>query len=174
MESINIKKLVLSAVFLALCMLLPFLTGQIQAFGSMLTPMHIPVLLCGFVCGPVYGAAVGTIAPLMRSLIFGMPPPYPTAIAMAFELCAYGFFAGLLYNALPKKAGFVYASLIASMLIGRGVWGIAMLLLLTGDFAFSAFLNVAFLTAWPGIILQILIIPPIVLLLKRAKVMERE
>ena len=96
MKQNNTKKLVYSALFLALALVLPFLTGQIQTFGQMLAPMHLPVLLCGFVCGPVWGLAVGAVAPLLRSLLFGMPPMFPTAVAMAFELAAYGLFTGLL------------------------------------------------------------------------------
>ena len=98
MKPNNTKKLVYSALFLALALVLPFLTGQIQTFGQMLAPMHLPVLLCGFVCGPVWGLAVGAVAPLLRSLLFSMPPMFPTAVAMAFELAAYGLFTGLFYR----------------------------------------------------------------------------
>ena len=101
------KKLVLnvslSGMFLALAYVLPFLTGQIPEIGSMLCPMHIPVLLCGFVCGAPYGLVVGFIAPMLRSLTLGMPPLFSTATAMAFELAVYGLVAGLLYKALPKR-----------------------------------------------------------------------
>ena len=90
MKNQNTKKLAYAALFLALCLVLPMLTGQIPRIGSMLLPMHIPVLLCGLVCGWQYGAAVGFVAPLLRSVLFGMPPMYPVAIAMAFELLTYG------------------------------------------------------------------------------------
>lgn len=90
MKNQNTKKLAYAALFLALCLVLPMLTGQIPQIGSMLLPMHIPVLLCGLVCGWQYGAAVGFVAPLLRSALFGMPPVYPVAIAMAFELLTYG------------------------------------------------------------------------------------
>ncbi len=103
MKQNNTKKLVYSALFLALALVLPFLTGQIQTFGQMLAPMHLPVLLCGFVCGPVWGLAVGAVAPLLRSLLFGMPPMFPTAVAMAFELAAYGLFTGLFYRLLSAR-----------------------------------------------------------------------
>jgi len=96
-------KLTLSGLFLALCLVLPLLTGQIPQIGSALSPMHIPVLLCGFVCGWPYGMAIGFIAPLLRGVIFGMPPIFPVGIAMAFELAAYGALAGLFYKILPKK-----------------------------------------------------------------------
>ena len=79
----NNKKLVLSALFLAIALVLPFLTGQIPEIGSMLCPMHIPVLLCGFFCGWQYGLAVGFVAPLLRSFLFGVPYLYPMAVSMA-------------------------------------------------------------------------------------------
>ena len=99
----RLRRLVYSALFLALALLLPFLTGQIPQIGSALSPMHIPVLL-----------AVGFIAPLLRHLLFGMPPIL-TAIAMAFELAAYGAFSGLLYRLLPKRPAYIYVSLIGAM-----------------------------------------------------------
>ena len=99
----EIKRLTLSAMFLALAFLMPFLTGQIPQIGSMLCPMHIPVLLCGFFCGPLWGGIIGIFAPLLRSLTLGMPPLFPTAFAMAFELATYGFIAGYVYNKLKKS-----------------------------------------------------------------------
>ena len=116
-------RLTASALCLAAAYLLPFLTGQIQQIGKMLCPMHLPVLLCGMICGWQYGLAVGFIAPLLRSLIVGMPPMMPTAVAMAFELAAYGVIAGLLCRALSKKPAWIYVSLIGAMLGGRIVWG---------------------------------------------------
>lgn len=161
----NTKKITLSAFFLALALALPFLTGQIPQVGGMLCPMHIPVLLCGFVCGWQYGAIVGFIAPLLRSVCFGMPPIFPTATCMAFELAAYGLIAGLAYKLLPKKKVYLYPELLVSMIIGRFVWGLAMFVCLTATsakFTFQAFLSGAVLNAIPGIALQILIIPPLV------------
>ena len=167
----RILKLVLAAVCLALCMVLPFLTGQIPEIGSMLCPMHIPVLLCGFLCGPAWAAIVGAVAPLLRFALFGMPPLFPTGAAMCFELAAYGAISGLLYHLLPRKAVNVYVSLIAAMLAGRLIWGAVMLLLsgVTGKaFTFAAFLAGAFTNAVPGMILHILLIPVIVLALEKA------
>jgi len=120
------KNLVNAALCLALCMVLPFLTGQIPQIGSALSPMHIPVLLCGFICGWPYGLVVGFLAPLLRFMLFGMPPIFPTGIAMAFELASYGVATGLLYKKLPKTIPNIYISLIVSMLAGRVVWGIVM------------------------------------------------
>lgn len=166
----KIFKMVLGAMFLALALVLPFLTGQIQQIGNALCPMHIPVLLCGFFCGPVYGAVVGLIAPLLRFLLFGMPPLMPIGIAMCFELMTYGLVSGLLYKLLPKKKLNVYVALLGAMLAGRVIWGIARVILLgLGEFEFgwAAFLSGAFLTAIPGIIVQIVLIPILVIALKK-------
>lgn len=166
----SIKKLVLSAMLLALALALPFLTGQMQQLGNMLCPMHIPVLICGFFCGPWFGLAIGFAAPLLRFLLFGMPPLIPIGIPMSLELAAYGFTAGLLYSLLPKKKLYIYVSLISAMLMGRVVWGIARTVLygLGGsDFGWKAFIAGAFLNAIPGIILQIVLIPVLVMILKK-------
>ena len=171
----NIQKMVLSAMFLAIAFVLPFLTGQIPQVGAMLCPMHIPVLLCGFFCGWSWGLAVGFIAPLLRSVILGMPPLFPTALCMAFELAAYGFLAGLLYRLLPKRKRSIYLSLLSAMIIGRIVWGIAMLLCmgLQGQtFLFSAFLAGAVTNALPGILVQIILIPVLVMTLNKTGLME--
>jgi len=172
----NLKKLILSALLLAIALLLPFLTGQIPQIGRMLSPMHIPVLLCGFICGWPYALAVGLIAPLMRHLIFGMPP-LMTAICMTFELAAYGLLSGLLYKAFPKKTVYIYVSLILAMLGGRIVWGVAAYLiypLFTKVLTWEMFLSAAFVGALPGIILHILLIPVIVIALKKAHLMDDE
>ena len=114
----------LSAMFLAIGLLLPFLTGQIPEIGSALLPMHIPVLLCGLICGPWWGGVVGLVMPYLRLMLFGMPPAI-IALQMTFELCAYGLVIGLIYSKLPKKPLSVFISLISAMLVGRLVWGLA-------------------------------------------------
>jgi len=171
------KKMILSALFIALGLVLPFLTGQVPQIGSMLLPMHIPILLCGFVCGAPFGLAAGFITPLLRSLIFGMPPMMPHAVAMAFELAAYGFVSGFLYRLFQKRKIFVYASLIISMICGRIVWGIVSYFLygLGGTaFTWQIFAAEAFINAIPGIILQIVIIPLIVFALEKGNLIESE
>ncbi len=169
------KKLMFSAVSLALCMVLPFLTGQIPQIGKALSPMHIPVLLCGFIAGPWYAAAVGAIAPILRFAVFGMPPIFPTGLAMCFELAAYGAATGIMYAILPKKPQSIYISLITAMLGGRIIWGIVSALILSGTdnpFTFGAFIAGAFTNAVPGIILHIAIIPVIVMALEKAGFMR--
>ena len=169
-----LRHLVYAAVCLALCMLLPFLTGQIPQIGSALSPMHIPVLLAGFLCGPWWAMAVGFVAPMLRHVWLGMPPLI-TAIAMSFELAAYGLFSGLLYRLLPKKTVNIYVSLIGAMILGRIVWGIAMVVIsgVSGSaFTWSAFIAGALLNAVPGIILHIVLIPILVMALKRDNVLD--
>lgn len=164
-----LRRLTLSAMFLAIGLILPFFTGQIQAIGHMLLPMHIPVLLCGLVCGWQYGGGVGLVLPLLRSLMFGMPPVFPTAVSMSLELAVYGLVIGLLYGLFKKQTILaVYLSLIPAMLAGRIIWGVAQALLLgVGENAFGwqAFVAGAFLNAIPGIILQLILIPAIMVIL---------
>ena len=168
----NILKLTVSALCLALAYVLPFLTGQIPEIGSMLLPMHIPVLLCGFICGWKWGLGVGFIAPLFRSLTLGMPPLFPVAICMAFELAAYGLVCGIMHKQLPKKKLYIYVSLICSMIIGRIIWGLAMAICMGvkgGAFTFSAFIAGAITNAIPGIIVQLVLIPILVIVLADKK-----
>ena len=170
------KKLTLSAVLLALGLILPFFTGQIQEIGNKLLPMHIPVLICGFVCGWKYGMLVGFITPLLRCVLFSMPAPM-TAICMAFELATYGIVAGILYGKLVKSKLRIYISLLVSMITGRLVWG-AVSIIIYGishsAFTWQMFLGGALLNAIPGIILQIVLIPIIILALEKAGVMSIE
>lgn len=173
----NIKKMILSALFLAMGMILPFFTGQIPAIGSRLLPMHIPVLLCGFVCGWQYGLTVGLIVPIFRSLIFTMPKMMPTAVAMAFELATYGAVAGFLYAKLPKKKLSIYISLLVAMIIGRIIWGLVSIPIYGiagGSFSTAIFVAGAFTNAIPGIILQIVAIPAIVMALAQTGVLRSE
>lgn len=168
----SIQKMVLAALLLAAAYILPNFTGNIPEIGSMLLPMHLPIILCGFLCGGPWGAAVGFVAPLFRSVMTGgFPPMFPTAVAMAFEMAAYGFVSGFLYRRLPKNPGGIYASLIGAMLCGRVVWGIVMsVLLMNGSgFTMAAFVAGAFTNAIPGIILQLVAIPVIVLALQKSK-----
>lgn len=177
MKKTKTLRLALSAMSLALGLVLPFLTMQIPEIGNMLLPMHLPALLCGFVCGWPYGLTVGFVMPLLRSITFGMPPLLPTALAMAFELAAYGAVAGALYQRLPKKRLNVYAALVAAMLIGRLVWGlvsIPLYALFTGNvFTFALFWVNGFVRAWPGMVVQLVLIPLLVFALERAGLLSR-
>lgn len=175
MDQSSTVNMVLAAFFVALGMIMPFITGQIPAIGSKLSPMHIPILLCGFICGWKYGLIVGFITPLLRSVLFAMPPMMPTAAAMAFELAAYGALTGILYAKLPKNNASVYISLVAAMILGRFVWGLVSIPIygIAGkSFSWQLFLAGGFINAIPGIILHIVLIPIIVIALKRARFMK--
>ena len=167
----KIKKFVLTAMFIAIGFILPFFTGQIQSIGNMLLPMHLPVLLCGLICGWQYGLVIGLILPIMRSLILTMPPLYPTAISMAFELAAYGFLIGFLYSHSKWQCiRALYRCLIIAMIGGRFVLCIVQVILLglgKNKFTLNAFITSSFLNAIPGIILQLVLIPTVMLLLDR-------
>lgn len=157
--------MVRAALFLALAYVLPFLTGQIPKIGAMLCPMHVPVLLCGFICGWPWGLAVGLVAPLFRSVTLGVPFFFPQAVCMSLELAVYGAVSGIFYRLLPPKRIYLYCSLLIAMLAGRVVWGAAMFLcmgLQGTHFAFTAFTAGAFTGALPGILIQLLLIPPVV------------
>ena len=165
------RNFVLAAMFMALGLVLPFLTGQIQQIGNMLLPMHLPVLVCGLICGWQYGAVVGFVLPLLRFALFGMPPIYPMGVSMAFELAAYGFLVGWLYSHSRWQCIIsLYRCLLAAMVGGRLVWG-AVRVLLSGvagqAFTWEMFLSGALLTAIPGIVLQLTLIPALMLALDR-------
>ena len=168
----NIRKITYSAMLLAAALVLPFITGNIPQVGKMLCPMHIPVLLCGFICGWQWGLVVGFTAPLLRSVIFVMPVMYPDATGMAFELATYGMIAGIMYRLLPKKIGFIYIDLVTAMVAGRLVWGTARLIMAGLDpntpFGLDLFWSGAITKAIPGIVTQLVLIPAIVYALERA------
>ena len=173
----RIQKMTLAAFFLALAFVMPYLTGQIPEVGAMLCPMHLPILLAGFLCGPLWGAAVGLVAPLLRSVTLGMPPLFPTATAMAFELLTYGLIAGLMHRLLPKRRGYIYLSLVIAMIVGRLVWGVASFVCLGvsgGGFTFSAFIAGAVTGALPGIAAQIVLIPLLVMLLESPRFLGKK
>ena len=173
----SVLRMTISALCLAIAYVLPFLTGQIPEIGSMLCPMHFPVLLCGFVCGPVWGLVVGAVAPLLRSVLTGgFPPMFPTAVCMAFELAAYGAISGLMHKILPRKKPFIYCSLLTAMVAGRLVWGMMMFVFVGlsggGSFTFAAFLAGAITNAIPGIIMQIVLVPILVMILDNPKIIK--
>ncbi len=172
----NIRKIALSAMFLALSFVLPFFTGQIPEIGSMLCPMHIPVIICGYLCGAPWGLVIGFISPLFRSLIMSMPPLFPTALSMAFELATYGFMSGFLFKKLPKTNLYIYIDLIISMVAGRIVWGAVTFILMGLDiekFGFSMFFTSAILNAIPGIILQLVLIPVLIIIINKSQIIKK-
>ncbi len=172
----NLKKLVYAALCLALCYVLPFLTGSNRALGTALSLMHIPVFLCGFLCGWQYGLAVGFFAPLLRSFTIGMPP-MPTALAMAFELATYGLVVGILFRVFPRKVWSIYAVLVIAMLVGRLVSGLANVIIygLQGNaYTMTTYLTTNFITPLPGIALHIVLVPLLVIALDKAGLIDRD
>jgi riboflavin transporter FmnP len=172
---VKTKNVVLAGLFIALGLILPFFTGQIPSIGNKLLPMHLPVLLCGFLLGGPIGLVVGFILPILRSVLFGMPPLYPIAVAMSLELATYGFVTGFLYRKLPKTTLNIFVSLIGAMIAGRIVWGLAMLALLGfsgGQFTLEVFLGGAFINSVPGLIVQLVIIPVLLIALKKANLLK--
>ncbi|MBQ4354332.1 MAG: ECF transporter S component [Clostridia bacterium] len=165
----SVRSLTFSALFLAIALLLPFVTGQIPQIGALLSPMHLPAFLAGYLCGPFWGALVGLAAPLLRHVLFGMPP-LMTAIPMAIELAAYAVLAGVLYRVLPKKTGFLYLSLALSMIGGRILYAaVKMTMLGLGGEAFTPWLVLldTVTGTWAGILIQFVLVPPLVLAAER-------
>ena len=165
------RRLALSGLCLALCLLLPFVTGSLQQLGNALCPMHIPVFLCAYLCGGPWAAAVGLIAPLLRFALFQAPPIFPTGAAMSLELATYGLVCGLLYRRFPGRGIRICGALLGAMLAGRLVWGAARYLfagLMGSVFSLSLFWAGAVVNALPGIVIQLLLIPAVVGALERA------
>lgn len=175
MKRKELQRMTIAALCLALSYLMPFLTGQIPEIGAMLCPMHLPVLICGFICGWKYGLMVGFCAPILRSAILGMPPMFPVALCMAFELCTYGAISGIMHKIMPKRKVYVYCSLLTAMVVGRVVWGIANYICMGvsgGSFTLSAFVAGAITNAIPGIIVQIILVPVVVMVIEKTKILN--
>ena len=172
----NTQNLVLCAMFIALGLVLPFITGQIPQIGSALLPMHIPVILCGLLCGWKYGLICGFVTPLLRSAVFGMPVMIPMAVCMSLELAVYGLTAGFLYNSYRHKCIWsLYKALCASMIAGRIVFGLAMASVMAlngGTYTFQMFITGTIVSAVPGILLQLILIPAVMLALKKTHWMK--
>ena len=172
---IQIQKLVISAMLLAVGIVLPFFTGQIPRIGNMLLPMHLPALVCGLICGWQYGGTVGAVLPLFRYALFGMPP-MPNGIAMAFELAAYGILAGICYSRSRWNCmTALYRSLFIAMIGGRVVWGVASIIIMglsKSVFTWQMFIAGACFNAIPGIILQLLFIPALMAALDKTGVIS--
>ena len=177
----NTLSMVITALLLAVGLVLPFLTGQIQAIAKVISPMHIPVLICGLCCGWKWGLGLGIVLPLLRSLLFGMPPFPSSALPMAFELAVYGLVSGLVYALLLKKAKSknhlpaMLAALITAMILGRFVGCAAKALFISlgvigskEPYTFAAFFTAYFVSTALGALIHIIIIPIIVTALEKA------
>lgn len=168
----SIRNISATGLMIALGLLLPSLFHMFGA-GNVMLPMHIPVLICGLACGLPYGAVCGFLLPYISSVLTGMPPLFPVATAMSLELCAYGALTGYFFRKLNWS---IYASMIAAMLGGRLVSGAANAVLLGfagREYGLTAFFTASFVTGLPGILVQLVFIPPIVIMLIKARLIGR-
>ncbi len=171
--------MVVTSALLAVGLLLPFLTGQLQSIGQLISPLHIPVLICGLTCGWAWGGLLGAVLPLLRMVLFGMPA-LPKALPMAFELCAYGVACGLLYPLLVrslqgKRLPAMLTALLISMFLGRIAGGAAKALLLMGGtipgapLTLSAFITAYFADTAVGAVIHLIVVPAVVSALEKAR-----
>lgn len=166
-----VKKSIITAVCIALCVVLPQAFHAIPNAGSIYCPMHIPVLLCGLICGWQYGLLCGIAGPLVSALITGMPPA-AVLPGMLVECAAYGALTGLMMQLVHTKKVYpdLYICLLVAMLGGRIISGIAKALIFSaGSYSMTAWVTGSFVTSLPGIIVHLVLIPSIVYALMKAK-----
>lgn len=166
------KKLCISAICAAFCCVLPPLFHAV-ALGSALSPLHLPVLLCGLLCGWNYGLLCGVVGPVLSCLISGMPS-FPMLITMIPELCVYGVLCGLLMKWIRTRhiCADLYLSLVPAMLAGRVVGGVANALVYASgaqSYSLALWAGSYFAATLPGIIVQLILLPGIVLVLTKAR-----
>ena len=165
------KKLIFTALCVALGVVLPLFFHGVPNAGQVFLPMHIPVLLCGLICGPLSGLCCGVLAPLLGNLISGMPP-LAFLPSMLCELAVYGLVAGLLLKVFRGRAA-VFCSLVGAMIAGRLVMGLLNALIFrAGEYGWAMWLTASFVTALPGIVIQLVILPIVIFALKKAKLIE--
>ena len=168
--------LVMTGLCIAIGIVLPLALHSIPDAGSVLLPMHIPVLLCGLICGPLYGLACGLLAPFLSSVITQMPP-MAYLPSMLCELAVYGLIAGLFIRLIRTKWTVmnIYVSLVAAMLCGRVIYGVINALIFrAGSYSMQLWLTASFVTALPGIVIQLVVLPALVLLLQKAGLIQYE
>ncbi len=169
-----VKKTIITAVCIALCVVLPMAFHSVKNAGSIFAPMHIPVLLCGLICGAPLGLLCGLVGPLLSSLFTGMPP-MAILPSMMVELAAYGLFTGLFMGLVRTKAilADLYISLVAAMIFGRVLAGIAKALIFSaGKYSLTAWVTAHFVTSLPGIIIQLALVPALVFALQKARLIS--
>lgn len=166
----NVKKSIITAVCIALCYVIPLMFHGIQNAGSIFCPMHIPVFICGLICGWQFGLLCGIAGPALSSALSGMPP---VAIlpSMMVELAAYGTAAGLMMKLVRTKSTYadLYISLIVAIVCGRVLAGLAKALIFArGSYSMSAWIAGSVVTSWPGTVIQLVFIPTIVFALMKS------
>ena len=178
----NLRKTVATAMLISLCVVLPMVFHFIPQAGGALLPMHIPVLLAGLICGWKFGLITGIAGPLLSSMVTGMPPTGMVPVMM-IELGTYGLVTGILSSVVRTRRIYVdlYVSLIIAMLVGRVISGIARamfffggsLSFFGGGYTLALWVSSYFITSVPGIIIQLVFIPSLVIVLERARAIPR-
>lgn len=166
------KRSTITAVCIALCYILPLVFHAIGA-GSVFSPMHIPVLLCGLICGSGYGLFCGIAGPVLSSVLSGMPTTTQLFYFVP-ELMIYGLFTGLLMKLVHTKKLLpdIYIALLLAMLAGRIIGGIAKALfyLSSGQaFTITAIAAGYFVSTLPGILCHLIVVPILVTTLMKAR-----
>ncbi len=170
----NVKSLIFTALGIAIGIVLPFAFHAVPNGGRVFLPMHIPVLICGLVCSWKYGAICGIVAPLLSSLFTGMPA-VAVLPSMLFELATYGLLSGILISVIKTKNRYlnISLSLIGAMIGGRIVAGLLNSLIFSvGTYSAEIWISASFITALPGIIIQLALIPTLVFSLEKSRVMQ--
>lgn len=170
MKLTPVKKLVFTAVCAALCLVQPMAFHSVPNAGTIFLPMHIPVLLCGLICGWPYGGVCGIVGPLLSSLVTGMPPAAMLP-SMMVECCAYGFVTGMLMRHVHTKhtVADLYISLVSAMVAGRVLAGFAKAWIFTPGISPFAWVTTSLIAGIPGIVIQLILMPMVVLALTKAK-----
>ena len=174
----DLLRLILAGILIALALVLPLLIGDVQVMNQGISPMHIPAMIAGLTCGPLWGAVVGIVSPLLRGFIFGKPVFPVGSVPMALELSVYGAVCGALYL-LQRRRGkdrphlpMIYLAMVVAMLLGRCAGGIGKVIV-TGmqgnGYSFPTFIAAYFTGTWVGAIIHLVLVPAVVTALERAR-----
>ena len=170
----SVKRSILTAVCLALCVVLPQAFHAIPNAGALYSPIHIPVLLCGLVCGWPYGLLCGLAGPALSTLLTGMPPAAQLP-PMMVECAVYGLAAGIFMRIVRTRSVYadLYISLLSAMLAGRLAAGAAKAAIFApSSFTLAAWTTGYFVTALPGIVIQLVLLPSLVFALMKARLIQ--
>ncbi|MBR6519235.1 MAG: ECF transporter S component [Oscillospiraceae bacterium] len=159
------KRLLLAVIMLVITVLIPFILPQNHLlFGKMLQPMHTPVLLSAYIAGAPLAAVIGAVAPVIRHIWVGMPT-WEIAVPMCFELATYGLVTGIVYKISSHRGRSIVKSLLAGMIAGRIVWGVVNVVM--NQYTFAMVMSEGFGNAFPGIVLQLFLVPLVIYGLKK-------
>lgn len=164
------KQLVICALFVVLGIVFPMLFHTV-GLGAAFLPMHIPVFLCAFICGPAYGVAGAVCTVFLSSVLTGMPPLFPVGVTMMIELAVYAGVAGMLMRGKKYTLTSLYLALAVAVILGRianGIANVAVLGISGGAYSFQAFISGSVLATIPGTVLIFLFVPSLVKLIEKA------